>query len=820
MKYSRTLKRSISKWLFRLFALLLTLLFAIDYGQAQIVSPHPVKSWQIQGISTALDDPNPRIQAEALEKAVEYDLNESEFLKIIPESRIAQIAVLLDSESNEVREVAIKVIGQMGEVATEQAPKLVELLEARNSLIRKLAAEALGRIGDGAKAQIPKLLELMQDRSPGREVSNVAAVALGSMGDAAKAQIPKLLELLQDQEGNARSEALATLERMRETAKSSAPAIAALLKDPTLNSRLKLKIVYLLVQWGKATPEDAFRLIEPLGSGSNDTQIAAAKALGQMGETAKGVVPKLVELLQDPESDFNLRWGIAMALRQMGKVAQEQIPQIVTLLKHPNPDIREAAERILRKMGEIAKEQIPQIVALLKHPNPDIRGAAARVLGNMGETVKEQLPQLVKLLQDPNPEVRKSAVYALGQMGVAAAEAIPQLVQSLGNPVFYAEQWAIINSLGAIGQAIGEYPPELIELLDNPNSLLRSRAVLALGRMEEAAKDAVLKMSELLEDNDPKVRRATLQGLRFMGKSAQNAAPKIAKLLDDPDSAPTELPENWPDYESQKSIRELAIEVLRDMGEGAKAQIPQLVKLLEDPEVGSIAALALARIGMPAKDYAPQIVAFVSKQPAGTLLSPDNDLSRRRSVVLDLEKMGPLDKEIALALLNAIYVPPPFDFSSRFKYTLERKNSFFAKVRFYAYYLCSTDPDAVTLIQWLGQPQEYPSISNREEGIQILQAFANSWESSEPFPEVRQDLAVQTAKVVSQGEWQIDDLPLLRTHYNHLKQGDFKPQAETLREALDRFGAWRKFKYRLFQLFGLSYPQIHLTLNSLCSEQI
>ncbi|MBE9115184.1 HEAT repeat domain-containing protein [Lusitaniella coriacea LEGE 07157] len=773
MKYSRTLQRSISKWLFRLFALLLTLLFAINYGQAQIVSPHPVKSWQIQGISTALDDPNSRIQAEALEKAVEYDLNESEFLKIIPESRIGQIAILLDSESNNVREVAVRAMGQVGKAAQEYTPKLVELLQdSRN--VQQASIEALGQLGEIAKEQVPKLLELLQSSS--ERTRHAASNTLIQMGAAATQEhIPKLRELLQSPEEDTSFGALIILGSQGKAIQEQVPEVTELIQKNLNSKYIGIWAIKTLIDWGEATPEDAFRLIEPLGSDSDDAKIAAAKALGQMGETAKGVVPKLVELLQDTESDSELHWGVSMALGQMGEAAQEQIPQIV---------------------------------ALLKHSNPDIRGAAARVLGDMEESAKEAIPQLIKLLQDPHPEVRRWTISALGQMGAAAKEVIPQLVQSLGDSYFYAQERAI-DSLVAIGQATGEYPPELVKLLEDPNPLLRSRAVFALGKMKDTAKDAVPQMSELLDDPDPRVRRATLQSLMFMGKSAQSAAPKIAELLDDPDSAPTELPENWSKYETQESIRELAIKVLGKIGKGAKAQIPQLVKLLEDPEVGSIAALALANIGMPAKDYAPQIVAFVSKQPAGTLLSPDNDLSRRRSVVLDLEKMGPLDKEIALALLNAIYVPPPFDFSSRFKYTLERKNSFCAKVRFYAYYLCSTDPDTVTLIQWLGQPQEYPSISNREEGIQILQAFANSWKSSEPFPELRQDLAVQTAKVVSQVEWQIDDLPLLRTHYNHLKQGDFKPQAETLREALNRFGAWRRFKYRLFQLLGLSYPQIH-----------
>lgn len=752
----------------KLLVFLLLLLLIVNRGYAQRLPPPPPQPWQVQGILTALDDPEPRVQAAALERAVEYDLSESEFLKIIPESRVGQIAALLDSEIDEVQETAIKAVGRMGEAAKEQAPKLVELLEARYFFLRKSAAEALGRMGEAAKEQIPKLLKLMQTESPNGEISHVAAEALGRMGEAAKEQIPKLLELLQDPEGNARSEALFALEKMGATAKSSAPVMAALLEDPTLNSSLKLQIVHLLVQWGKATQEDAFRLLEPLGRSNSDVQIAAAKALGQMGETAAAVAPRLVELLQDSEPESDIRRGAAMALGQM---------------------------------GQAARTQLPQIIALLQHPNPDIRRAAAQALGGIGATAQDQLPKLLELLQDPHPEVRRWAVDALGDMGAAAREAAPALVKSLSDSYFYAWKWAI-DALGAIGRATGEYPPELVQLLDNPDPVLRSRAVLALGEMKQTAKEIVPRMAELLEDPDPSVRRATLRALKSMGKSAQNAAPNIAQLLNDSESAPTELPENWSEYESQESIRQLALEALGEIGEGAKAQIPQLAKLLDDPEVGLTTALALAKMGMPAREYAPQIATFLSEQAPDVFLYPDYVLNQGQSLALHLEKMGPLDRETALALLNAIYVPPSFN-SLRSEES-QSKAYFSAKTRFYAYYLCSSDPDAVTLIQWLGHPQQYPSNLKREQGVKVLQAFADAWTFSEPFPKLRQDLAIQIAKVVGQVEWQIDDLPLLRTHYDNLKQGNFKQPAETVREVLNRFAAWRRAWRGLVNLLSLS----------------
>lgn len=108
----------------------------------------------------------------------------------------ALIRALEDEDSDFVRSVAVKALGNIG---PDAIPALTKALEDEDSGVRWGAAEALGKMGPEAKAAIPALIKALEDSSSAG-IRSVAAVAAETLVRIGLDAVPALTMALEDEE--------------------------------------------------------------------------------------------------------------------------------------------------------------------------------------------------------------------------------------------------------------------------------------------------------------------------------------------------------------------------------------------------------------------------------------------------------------------------------------------------------------------------------------------------------------------------------------------------------------------------------------------
>jgi HEAT repeat protein len=162
--------------------------------------------------------------------------------------------------------VAVEAIGGFGPDARSAVPALAEFLQDRDARCRCHAASALWKIERHARAA-PVLTEALQDGDSA--IRATAAGLLADLGAEAKAAVAPLGQLLKDSSGRVRLCAAHALWRVDRQGKTAVPVITAALEDGVTAD---VSMAYLL---------------------------DLVKALEEMGEQDRGVVPALLELARD-----------------------------------------------------------------------------------------------------------------------------------------------------------------------------------------------------------------------------------------------------------------------------------------------------------------------------------------------------------------------------------------------------------------------------------------------------------------------------------------------------------------------------------------
>jgi HEAT repeat protein len=121
---------------------------------------------------------------------------------------------------------------------------------------------------------------------------------------------------------------------------------------------------------------------------------------------AKGDVPRLIKALGSHKTA--VRIAAAEALGHVGDASAVQ-PLIVALKAW---DVREAAVEALAHIGA---EALEPLIAALSEGDRDVRIYAAGALGQIGET--RAVEPLISALQDPGMLVRVAAAEALDRLG-------------------------------------------------------------------------------------------------------------------------------------------------------------------------------------------------------------------------------------------------------------------------------------------------------------------------------------------------------------------------------------------------------------------
>ncbi|NET63358.1 MAG: HEAT repeat domain-containing protein [Moorea sp. SIO1G6] len=500
----------------------------------------------------------------------------------------------------------------------------------------------------------------------------------------------------------------------------------------SVQSKVRASAVQALGEMGAAAYKYAPQIAELLTDEDSDVSLSAALTLGKMGATASEYISKIAKLLID--SDGNVSRSAAKALGQMG-VAKDYAPQIAKLLTNSDTDsdIRASAASALGQMG-VAKDYASQILPLLTDSDSSVGSSAGWALGQMGAAASEYFPQILELLTDEDSDVRYNAIEVLGEMGAAASEYFPQIIERLTDSdsrVRSNAAWA----MSKMGAAASKYARQILPLLTHSDRDVRSSAASVLGQMGAAASEYIPQIAKLLTDSDNHIPHRAAEALGQMGAAASEYVPQILPLL----------------THSDDRVRANAAYALAGMGAAPSQIAPQILQLLTESDwnVHYHAASALGEMGAAPSEYAPQIIPLLT----------DSDSSVRDNAAEALEKMGPLQVKHLLSVLNQVYW-----------YHREAPS-----LRFLAYFLSGGEKDSVRLIHWLGSPEKYPheiQVINHQEGLEVLNLFAEIWEDTQSLSKLRKDLERQIAIVVDKVKWEQADMDLLKQHHDNLKSID------------------------------------------------
>ena len=329
-------------------------------------------------------------------------------------------------------------------------------------------------------------------------------------------------------------------------------------------------------------------------------------------------------------------------------------------------------------LGEVqAQRAFAVLVAGLSDPEDEVRAKSATALGRLGD--RRAISYLLDhLLTDPAPFVRTRIAATLGQFH--EPEVIDRLVRALGDQAW----WVRMRSVEALGQigSVAEGP--LLVALDDPDPEIRSRAAVALERLEVPARlvrmiqrgegvfetmDTLAKfatagayelLADLLRHPAAAVRAAVVGAIRRAQR--RDIAPRLVELArQDPDAiVRASAFDALGDLEA-KAAAPAALEGLADPDPGvrasaidllAKAGNPETIGRLRDctsdpePAVRVAAATALGRLGTAAA------------QPDFQRLIEDGDIAVRAAAALGAAEAGLTTMATGLAGLLGDAAPP------------------------------------------------------------------------------------------------------------------------------------------------------------------
>ena len=205
-----------------------------------------------------------------------------------------------------------------------------------------------------------------------------------------------------------------------------------------------------------------------------------------------------------------------------------------------------------------------------------------------------RIPELVKLLDSELAKVRGDAAYHLAQYGPEAKSALPTLITMLSDDRTYSTTNRILgatrvsNDAFATLVAMGSESVAVLETATSNRDLdVRSRAVMALGRIGLKARPAIQSLVSLATDTDPALRKLVIETLSQIDRQGDESISVFLKGLTDQDN----------------DVRRTAAKTLGRYRDHYEETVPVLVRSLKDrePIVRATAVQALGELGKSPK---------------------------------------------------------------------------------------------------------------------------------------------------------------------------------------------------------------------------
>jgi len=314
-----------------------------------------------------------------------------------------------------------------------------------------------------------------------------AAVPEASAADVTK-QIEDLKLKLKDPDVNVRMQAVTELGKIGEPA---IPAVIELLKDPDVRD-MATEIL------GNMREPAVLPLIEALKSPDANVRWKATIALGNIFDRRS--IEPLARLIKDP--DIQVKQQAILVVGRFIHIGE--IPAVIEAVPALIEEFKSSSNTVVTHYAyimimEIGKPAVPALIEALKDPNLYMSGRAARALGGIRD--ERAIQPLIELMKT-NSMIWQTTSAALAEIGEPAVPALIELLKD------HEKGSMASHTLRRIGEPA---VPALIELLKDPDAIVRLRAVVVLGDVEDSR--AINPLIELFKDPDGDVRLSAVNSL-------------------------------------------------------------------------------------------------------------------------------------------------------------------------------------------------------------------------------------------------------------------------------------------------------------------
>ncbi len=204
------------------------------------------------------------------------------------------------------------------------------------------------------------------------------------------------------------------------------------------------------------------------------------------------------------------------------------------------------------------------ILSALGDSSPHVRERA----GNSYLVVSEHDPSIFdEALRTKDARVRRTAVEAIERNGLRAAAAYPFLIPALNDPDPDVRNAVKRGLSAAIPDPNLQIPGELVSALTNPDAIVRTAAIVALGKFGTRAKVALRPLRRAQNDPDPAVRQAAVEVVHAIERNLGEVEATVLHCIDELDDA-------------EPTKRARAADDLRRLGPPARIALPALDRVI------------------------------------------------------------------------------------------------------------------------------------------------------------------------------------------------------------------------------------------------
>ena len=550
----------------------------------------------------------------------------------------------LTDASAAVREHTAYTLGTLGPTAKPLSADLLKLCTDADASVRGAAFDALRWVGVTDTVGLANLLTHAD-----ADVRRLAAELMPSVTDVPATAVGPLTGALSDDTEIVRAAGATGLAAAGSKAASAIEALVGAIKktypaefDP-MARQTEAEDAYwrALVAIGEPA---ATALTDLLKHTNPLVRTFAARALGEIGPSAKAAAPALKTVLADRFVEVALE--AACALCRLKEFEADAVALVKNAIETGTMSVPAAAIEVIPRMGAAAKELIPVALAKLSDANPNTRYAAVALVGTLPPAEAEKVvPDVAKSATDEFPEVRRRVAATLERLGPAASPAAAVLAKSLPDEKDDIAREQFVDALAAMGTGAKPAVPALLPLIADANVSPATRlkivaavaladpsskevaAALALATLNPMPADAVAALVTLAKtDREQLTRVVAMKALAVAGAKAKAARADVAAIASGENPAPAawgkvalaaidgDITKAAPTIRAGLNDRYVVARVVYAealvMIGPTPADVPALLKLMREKMDGAkeASAAALGRIGPAAKEAVPRLI--------------------------------------------------------------------------------------------------------------------------------------------------------------------------------------------------------------------